>query len=171
MVTILLGTNDSSGEKEQAHIPLSLYEKNIEAMFHQIKKVKKDATVFLVTPPPINEPLWNKTEVEKYKASRSTKSNYSLKRYAAAIRCLGKRLKTPVIDPWTFMNYNDAGLYFDGLHFAKKGNTLFAEYWLKAINHTVLSYAPELLKDSVKPWNELKKINSTESNQSKCNKI
>ncbi|KAJ9064418.1 isoamyl acetate-hydrolyzing esterase [Entomophthora muscae] len=156
VITILLGSNDSSFPDKQQHVPLEKYKENLRNMIAAIKKVLPDVCIFLVTPPPLNEPMWEVTEF-KDGLTEPGKCNARLRQYADAVISLCEEKQAHVINLWEVISSSKPELFFDGLHFSDEGNALFAQKWLEGVRNHCPTLLPENIPAITPHWSQMKK--------------
>mmetsp|Transcript_24252 Transcript_24252/g.36377 ORF Transcript_24252/g.36377 Transcript_24252/m.36377 type:complete len:264 (-) Transcript_24252:56-847(-) len=141
LVTVFLGANDASDEKEnfQQHVPLGRYKTNLKKIVDHIKSVYNPCpAIILIAPPPIEETQRLAYQKQRYKESASGKLERTLelsKQYASACESVGKEVKLPVINLWkSMMEEKDIKPFFwDGLHLTAKGNEFVYNMIIKTI--------------------------------------
>jgi isoamyl acetate esterase len=123
IIFIFFGANDAVVSEHKQHVPLDEYKENIITMVRKAKDIS--ATIFLLTPPPVFEPVLEERNKEKGKVLLNDRINLNTLKYADACKEVGKIYEVPVIDNWSTMggNGNNRGDYLrDGLHLSKMGN-------------------------------------------------
>jgi isoamyl acetate esterase len=158
---ILFGANDAClpACPTKQHVPLDRYRTNLKRILtHPSVKAHKP-TIFLVTPPPVNE---THLEAEDLKKNQGlTREQIVTQTYAEAARDVAKELKDDqdvvLVDLWKVLmdeaqrltgGYKDGdllgsraagdnqalrGLLADGLHLTKKGYELFLKEVVKHV--------------------------------------
>jgi len=132
---ICLGANDSNLKElnEAQHVPLSEYSNNLENIIEYLKNKGIGASkILLVPPPPCNEKMWRKALEAKYNSTvkRSPKNNSTTRQYfKACLEVARKKQCRSLSDSKHYWNSLDSKDNFrDGLHFSKKGSTIFFNF-------------------------------------------
>jgi lysophospholipase L1-like esterase len=102
LMTIFFGANDSCARTEQNNqcVPLPEFRSNlIKIIQNPIVAAHKDARIIFITNPPVDERTQYAIDLSKGYPMRRTAEN--TKRYADAIKAVGKSLNIPVVDIWT----------------------------------------------------------------------
>ena len=165
LVTILLGANDScEGNKGVQYVSLEKFKENMISIIDRVKQISEDIPILLITPPRVNETMWEGRNDEQ------------VKKYASIVRQVGKSCNRPVVDLWTDLDINSKSTdnrnvdidvsvvpsivkedLWDGLHFGTAANKkVFAR-----IQHTIETFYPHLIPDKLEThffaWKELPK--------------
>ena len=164
LVTILLGANDScEGNGGVQHVSLEKFKENIVSILDRIKQISEDIPILLITPPRVNETMWEGRNDEQ------------VKKYADVIRALGKEHDRPVVDLWTDLDNNtntntnnsntniDSSVIssivkedlWDGLHFGTAANKKVFARIQQAIELHYHHLIPDQLEMHFPGWKEL----------------
>lgn len=141
LVMVCLGANDAVMVKSRYKVALPEYVERMRriVLFIQSKGIKN---IFILTPPPINEPaLLQAAQAIAKRNGREApavpdRTTAYTGEYAKACRELAAELELPVVDLWTEMQrQEDWGprLFDDGLHFSPAGNQFVYEEILRGI--------------------------------------
>ncbi|XP_053489485.1 isoamyl acetate-hydrolyzing esterase 1 homolog isoform X2 [Ictalurus furcatus] len=131
-VTVFFGANDSALEDKnpQQHVPREEYSENLKDIVKYLASagVPKDKVIF-ISPPPIQEELWEKECI--LKGCSLNRLNSVAGQYAQVCVQTAKQCGVDVIDLWSLMQKDgeDFSVYLsDGLHLSEKGNRFVAEH-------------------------------------------
>jgi len=154
---ICLGANDSNliELNEAQHVPLSEYSNNLENIIEYLKnKGIGSSKILLVPPPPCNEKMWRKALEAKCNSTvkRSPKNNATTRQYfEACLEVARKKKCRSLSDSKHYWNSLDSKDNFrDGLHFSKKGSTMFFNFVSKELSDMTKDL-PMILPD----WKDL----------------
>lgn len=172
LVTVFFGANDAAlsdriGKKVQ-HVPLPEYRENLRKIISHIKGIRT-AHVVLITPPPVDEETWSKTEMEEHGAKPEelpSRSNVQTGAYAEACVEVAKEEGVAVIDLWSTMQEKPGWqkIYLsDGLHLTPDGNAIVFEGLTKVLKDKGLAF--EHMKWDFPEWSE---VDSDEPGKSFC---
>uniref|UniRef100_A0AAZ3SS48 Isoamyl acetate-hydrolyzing esterase 1 homolog n=1 Tax=Oncorhynchus tshawytscha TaxID=74940 RepID=A0AAZ3SS48_ONCTS len=131
-VTVFFGANDCALEDKnpQQHIPLQEYSENLKDIVKHLGSVGVSADkVIFITPPPLNEPAWEKECV--LKGSALNRLNSVAGQYAQACVQAAGQCGADVLDLWTLMQKDGqdfTGYLSDGLHLSEKGNQFVSQH-------------------------------------------
>ncbi|MCL4119881.1 UNVERIFIED_CONTAM: hypothetical protein GTU68_034583, partial [Idotea baltica] len=128
IVGVFLGANDANDPKQnpQQAVPLKEYKGNLKSIVDYIKGFNEIRSVFLVTPPALDEEKWNNECVAK--GLTSAKTAQLVGQYANACEETAKEMGVPCINLHTpMLQRNDWKEFLsDGLHFSAKGSEFVA---------------------------------------------
>ncbi|KAJ2720794.1 isoamyl acetate-hydrolyzing esterase [Coemansia sp. Benny D115] len=155
LVTVFFGANDAQLPLYDYHVPLVEYRQNLRSIVDQLRSPESplyapDASIVLITPPPVGEKMWARVCEEKYGEKVLDRQNAVTRQYAEAAVSLADELGLPVVDMWTAIEERVRGSTMpfegyeeytsDGLHLNAKGNDLLASLLID----TVEKQFPEL---------------------------
>ncbi|KAM6917181.1 isoamyl acetate-hydrolyzing esterase 1 homolog [Lycodopsis pacificus] len=131
-VTVFFGANDCALEDKnpQQHVPLKEYSENLRDISRLLASagVPADRVIF-ITPPPVDEPAWEKECI--LKACPLNRHNSAAGQYAQACVQVASQCGAVALDLWTLMQKDgqDYTVYLsDGLHLSQKGNQFVAQH-------------------------------------------
>ncbi|KAK2762575.1 hypothetical protein FQN54_000748 [Arachnomyces sp. PD_36] len=170
-MTIFFGANDAVLPGGVQYIPVEDYKRNLKAIIQHPAVKEQNLTVFLLTPPPINE---YQTEVmdHGHGHDRLQRTASNTKVYADACREVGAELGVIVVDIWrafmTFVGWEEgkpldgskdvpenaalAKLFSDGLHFKPGGYRIVYNELLRVIRKDCPDLAPENIEMILPDW-------------------
>lgn len=131
-VTVFFGANDCALKDKnlQQHVPVQEYSENLKEITSYLASVGVSADrVIFITPPPVNEPAWEKECI--LKGSPLNRCNSAAGQYAQACVLAASQCGADVLDLWTLMQKGgqDYSVYLsDGLHLSQKGNQFVAQH-------------------------------------------
>jgi lysophospholipase L1-like esterase len=120
---VFFGANDATVPEHSQHVPLEEYKENLRIMVR--KALSASITTFLLTPPPVYEPVLERRNKENGKRILNDRLNDNTQRYAEACKEVGRELSVAVIDNWTSCggaSPERAQFLRDGLHLNAQGN-------------------------------------------------
>ena len=153
IVFLFFGANDAVVAEHAQHVPLAEYKQNLSIMVR--KALSMSMSVFLLTPPPVYEPVLELRNKEKGKKLLTDRINSNTLRYVNACKAVGKEFDVPVIDNWTTMGGESAerGDYLrDGLHLNEQGNQ---QVFRNIIGQIGDKFRPENMKLFQPHWSEI----------------
>jgi lysophospholipase L1-like esterase len=156
IVFLFFGANDAVVAEHAQHVPLAEYKQNLSIMVR--KALSMSITVFLLTPPPVYEPVLELRNKEKGKKLLTDRVNSNTLRFVNACKAVGKEFDVPVIDNWTTMGGDSAerGDYLrDGLHLNEQGNRQVFRNIVGLIGDKFQHLRPENVKLFQPHWSEI----------------
>ncbi|XP_027028440.1 isoamyl acetate-hydrolyzing esterase 1 homolog [Tachysurus fulvidraco] len=140
-VTVFFGANDAALEDKnpQQHVPCEEYSENLKDMLNYLTSagVSKDRVIF-ISPPPIQEKLWEKECI--LKGCSLNRLNSVTGQYAQVCVQTAAQCGVDVIDLWSLMQKDeeDFSAYLsDGLHLSEKGNQFVAQHVWRVLESKV----------------------------------
>lgn len=120
---LFFGANDAVVAEHIQHVPLIEYQENLRTMVRRAQSAS--IFTFLLTPPPVYEPVLERRNKENGKHLLNDRINSNTQLYVEACEEVGKEFGVPVIDNWTTMggaSAERADFLRDGLHLNAQGN-------------------------------------------------
>ncbi|PVU92860.1 hypothetical protein BB559_003563 [Furculomyces boomerangus] len=175
LLVIFFGGNDAAIENRSQHISLDEFSKNLSEII-EIAQTSNQTKIILITPPPLCDPDWEK--FLKTLGLETDRFNEITKKYADVVKEVGNKYGLPVVDIYERIEglvkaerdeyikkleeegkieqvskwYGYSGYLTDGLHLAKKGNSVLFEMLIESIN----SNFPSLFENIFSPlWDKI----------------
>jgi isoamyl acetate esterase len=128
-VTVFFGANDACFEGTLHHVSLENFISNMQGIVSTLKSELSSATIILITPPPVYEPLLGEMNRQKGKPMIFDRSNANTMKYAEAVKDIGMEHGLVVVDLFTVLHGHESAnentrreFLSDGLHLNAKGN-------------------------------------------------
>ena len=156
VIFLFFGANDAVVAEHAQHVPLGEYQSNLDIMTKKAKEI--GATVFLLTPPTVYEPVLEQRNKEKGKKLIVDRINTNTLRYVEACKEVGQKYEVTVIDNWSTMggNTDERKEYTrDGLHLSVAGNKQVYENILRVINDKFQHLKSDNMKMFQPHWSEI----------------
>jgi isoamyl acetate esterase len=103
-LTIFFGANDArfpNTPQAEQHVPLDQYRRNLRKLVqHPLVQAHKPK-IILITPPPVDEALCEKLELEIWGIDVVRRTAEVVSQYAQVVRDVGKELDIAVLDVWS----------------------------------------------------------------------
>ncbi|KAG0166516.1 hypothetical protein DFQ28_007190 [Apophysomyces sp. BC1034] len=174
LITIFFGANDAALPISFQHVPLDRFKKNLNMLLDLVlspdsRFYNPKARVMLITPPPLNEPQWQRRCEENGEALNRTAE--SARVYADAVREVGRDCEVVVVDLWTKImdrceleRRDLSDFLFDGLHLNGNGNQVLYDLLMETIGHEFPEIHPDALEMELPYWRELTTSKDFEKN-------
>lgn len=131
LLTILFGANDAAFPIKVQHVELNQYKQNLKEMVQVTKQFDPSIRIVFITPPPLDEEAWEKTNFIRHNITRKERNAETTQKYASACVEVAQELSLPVVNLWKLItdsvNDDNSKLTLkdylcDGLHLASRGN-------------------------------------------------
>ncbi|GAB7348781.1 hypothetical protein MBLNU459_g7505t1 [Dothideomycetes sp. NU459] len=176
LMTVFFGANDARLPNTPGFsqtVSLEQYTENVLKIATHPAVQAHNPKLILVTPPPVDERLCLATDSAKgINVIRRTAANTAL--YAEAVRQVGRRLNTPVLDLWSaFMkaagwkageplpgssdipqNEVLVKLMYDGLHFNPEGYRILYTELMRLIEAELPEHSPVMVPSLLPMWDD-----------------
>ncbi|RDI84349.1 hypothetical protein Vi05172_g5750 [Venturia inaequalis] len=178
-LAIFFGANDArfpNTPQAEQHVPIEQYKENLRRMIqHPLVQAHKPR-IILITPPPVDEALCEKLELEIWGIDVVRRTAEVTSQYAQVVRDVGKEMDVAVLDVWSaFMHevgwasgqpligtkdvlQRDGlelpNLLVDGLHLTGKGNRIVYQELIKLISEKWPDQTPEALTFDLPYWGD-----------------
>ncbi len=156
VVFLFFGANDAVLAEHSQHVPLAEYKENLSIMVRKAQAMSIE--VFLLTPPPVYEPVLEQRNKEKGKKLIVDRINSNTLLYVNACKDVGKEFHVPVVDNWTTLggaSEQRGGFLRDGLHLSSQGNQQIFENIKELIGDQFQHLRPENIKLFQPHWSEI----------------
>lgn len=178
-LAIFFGANDArfpNTPQAEQHVPIEQYRENLKKMIQHPLVQAHSPRIILITPPPLDEALCEKLELEIWGIDVVRRRAKVTSQYAQAVRDVGKEMDVAVLDVWSaFMHKvgwasgqpligakgvpqkEELGLstlLVDGLHLTGEGNRVVYQELTKLISEKWPDQRPEALLFDLPYWGD-----------------
>ncbi len=156
IVFVFFGANDATVPEHSQHVPIEEYKNNLRIMVRKAQSAS--ITTFLLTPPPVYEPVLERRNKENGKRILNDRLNDNTQRYVEACKEIGRELSVPVVDNWTSMggaSPERAQFLRDGLHLSAEGNRQLFQNVLELISGSFQHLKADKIKLYQPHWSEI----------------
>ncbi|RKP13921.1 SGNH hydrolase-type esterase domain-containing protein [Piptocephalis cylindrospora] len=156
LVIVFLGANDSVLAPNTQHTPLEKYKKNLEEMYHTVKRHSSYTRFLLIAPPPFNDGAWEETCAMKGRSRDRDPEQTAL--YSRACLEVACELSVPVVDLWNIFTQDPRppqDLFSDGLHMTRSGNRVILAAVVDMIKRTWPDLDPLTLPPILSHWSSV----------------
>ncbi|QDS68799.1 hypothetical protein FKW77_005993 [Venturia effusa] len=178
-LTIFFGANDArlpNTPQTEQHVPIEQYRDNLKKMIQHPLVQAHSPRVILITPPPLDETLCAKLELEVWGIDVVRRTAEVTSQYAQVVRDVGKEMNIAVLDVWSAFMHKvgwEAGqpligakgvpqkkglelstLLVDGLHLTGEGNKIVYQELMKLIAERWPEHRPEALAFDLPYWGD-----------------
>lgn len=178
-LTIFFGANDArfpDTPQAEQHVPIDQYRENLKKMIQHPLVQAHNPKIILVTPPPVDEALCEKLELEVWGIDVVRRTAEVVSQYAQVVRDVGSEMDVAVLDIWSaFMEkvgwkfgqpligakgvsqiegLELPTLLIDGLHLTGEGNRIVYQELIKLIREKWPEQTPEVLTFDLPYWGD-----------------